>query len=149
MWYLHIWFYGLSLCKWKFHYFGGFLFNKEAMDFLLGHRRGFSLNIYPTLAIVHGLFVFSFYIPCSRFNILIGRFLILKHYGQNVVYYVNWCLKIDTHLPMKFQCMIVFPQVPLSILSGRSYCYHLFVMVGIIDKRMLVAFGISLDEPIT
>jgi hypothetical protein len=34
-------------------------------------------------------------------------------------------------------------------LSGRSYCYHLFVMVGIIDKRMLVAFGISLDEPIT
>jgi hypothetical protein len=95
------------------------------------------------------VFFFSFYIPLSRFNILVGRCVIFKHYGQNVVYYVNWCLKIHTCLPMKFQCMNVFPQVPLSILSRRSVCYCLFVLVGIIDKRMATTLGISLDEYIT
>lgn len=149
MWYLQIWFYGLSLCKWKFPYIGGFLFSKEAMDFLPSHWRGFSLNIYPTPTIVHGFFVFRFYIPSSRFNILVERCLIFKNYGKNVVYYVNWCLKIHIHLPMKFQCMNVFLQVPLSILNGRNVCYCLFVLTRIIDKRMVTTLGISLDEPIT
>jgi hypothetical protein len=63
--------------------------SKEVMDFLLGHWRGFSLNIYPARTIMHGLFVFSFYIHFSRFNILVGKCLISKHFGQNVVYYVN------------------------------------------------------------
>jgi hypothetical protein len=43
--------------------------------------------------------------------------------------------------------MNVFPQVPLSILNGRSVCYYLFVLARIIDKRMAIALGISLDEP--
>jgi hypothetical protein len=45
--------------------------------------------------------------------------------------------------------MIVFLEVPLSILSGRSVCYCLSILASIIDKRMAIALGISLDEPIT
>jgi hypothetical protein len=36
-----------------------------------------------------------------------------------------------------------FPQVPLSILSGRNVCYYLFELARIVDKRMATTIRIG------